>query len=192
MKEVFIIGGPNGAGKSTFVEYYLPNYIKVTNFINADHIAKGLSPLDYSSQSIRAGKIMLQLIDENIEKGVSFGFETTLAGQKWLELIKKLKTNEYMIYLFFLDIDNEELSVNRVAKRVELGGHDIPEKTIRRRFKRAKTNFWNKYKQVADKWYFFNNSNFNSPEIIAQKENQEDIFNKKYLDCFLNFIKEDF
>jgi len=191
MKEVFIIGGPNGAGKSTFVEYYLPKYIQVTNFINADHIAKGLSPLDQTSHAIRAGKLMLQLIDENMKKGVSFGFETTLAGQKWLALVNKLKHNGYKVYLFFLDIDTEELAVNRVARRVELGGHDIPEATIRRRFKRARAHFWDVYKNAADKWFLFNNSRFNSPALVAQNEDQkEEVLDKEYYDFFISSIKE--
>jgi len=191
MKEVFIIGGPNGAGKSTFVEYYLPKYINVTNFINADHIARGLSPLNSDAKAIHAGKLMFQLIDENIKRGDSFGFETTLSGQRWLDLIEQLKNSGYKVYIFFLDIDNEGLAVNRVAKRVELGGHNIPEKTIRRRFKRSKYNFWNKYKDVADKWYLFNNSDFNSPELIAQKEdNIEEILNKKYIEYFKFLIKD--
>jgi len=190
MKEVFIIGGPNGAGKSTFVEYYLPKYIKVTNFINADHIAKGLAPLNHNSQSIRAGKLMLQLIDEHIEKNVSFGFETTLAGQKWIELIRKLKVNGYKISIFFLDIDTTDLAINRVEKRVELGGHDIPELTIRRRFTRARFNFWNKYRQLSDEWYLFNNSEFNNPQIIVFKENNtEEIVNEMYFKFFLNSLK---
>jgi len=190
MKEVFVVGGPNGAGKSTFVEYYLPTYMKVTNFINADHIARGLSPLDFNAFAIRAGKLMLQLIEENIDKGASFGFETTLAGQKWVSLINKLKANGYRVYIFFLDIDNENLAVNRVAKRVELGGHDIPEKAIRRRFTRAKYNFWYTYKKMANEWYLFNNSDFNDPKLVAYQENNEEIImEKEYLDRYLKSLK---
>lgn len=183
-KEVYIIGGPNGAGKTTFVEQFLPNYIKVTNFVNADEIAQGLSPLNSSPMNIKAGKLMLDLIDEYIAKGQPFGFETTLAGKKWAALIDDLKQNGYTIYLFFLDLSSEDLAVSRVKYRVETGGHEIPEETIRRRYIRSRNNFWNIYKDMADFWYIFDNSG-NNPDLAATSL---EVFNINYYNQFVNSL----
>ncbi|MFH1576016.1 MAG: zeta toxin family protein [Candidatus Margulisiibacteriota bacterium] len=154
-KEVYIVSGPNGSGKTTFVRQFLPEYVNVKNFVNADDIAVGLSPFDYSSMNIKSGKLMLGLIDEYIGKGESFGFETTLAGKRWLKMMRELKDAGYNIFLFFLDIASAELAISRIKYRVESGGHDIPEETARRRYIRSRANFWYNYKAIADNWYLF-------------------------------------
>lgn len=193
-KEVYIIGGPNGAGKTTFVEKYLPNYLDVKNFINADMIARGLSPFDYNAQAIKAGKLMLSLIEEYSNKGISFGFETTLAGKKWLDVFQDLKVKGYQVIVFFLYLDTVELAVQRVSTRVKLGGHDIPEDTIKRRFLRSRLNFWNDYRVSADAWYLLNTSNDKNsgPVLVAHMQNKKEvILNKKYLDEFTKSIEEE-
>lgn len=188
-KEVYIIGGPNGAGKTTFVREFLPEYIKVRNFINADDIAFGLSPLDSQAMNIRSGRIMLELIEEYKSKGVAFGFETTLAGRKWISLIDELKNAGYTVYIFFLDLLSINLSLSRVRYRIEAGGHAIPEETVRRRYGRSRQNFWNNYKNMSNKWYLFDNSG-DKPELVATGlEDQLNIIDKPYLDFFLASIK---
>ena len=128
---------------------------------------------------------MLELIDEYREKGVPFGFETTLAGKKWLSLFKELKAAGYKIYVFFLDIASVELAVKRVRYRVESGGHDIPEETIRRRYVRSRRNFWYNYKELADNWFLFDNSG-EEPKLIANYlGDRSETIDKKYLDFFL-------
>jgi predicted ABC-type ATPase len=166
-KIVYIIGGPNGAGKTTFVGNFLPNYVKVRNFINADNIAQGLSPLNPQDlMDIKAGKIMLQLLDEYKDKGLPFGFETTMAGNRWGKFFDELKEKGYSIFIFFLDLASVDLSIARVKYRVKSGGHNIPEETIRRRYARSRKNFWETYKDRSDSWYLFDNSG-SSPILIA-------------------------
>jgi len=188
-KNAYIVGGPNGAGKSTFVDKYLPKYVEVKNFVNADLIASGLSRFDYSTMQIKAGKIMLGLIKDYKNKGLSFGFETTLAGKKWIDLINDLKKQGYTINIFFLDMISIELALKRIQFRIESGGHGIPKDTVKRRYVRSRYNFWHKYKNVANNWYLFNNS-YETPELIAFSENNREIVqNKKYYNFFLNSVK---
>ena len=131
---------------------------------------------------------MLELIDEYKEKGASFGFETTLAGKKWLSLFKELKSAGYKIYIFFLDTASIELAVKRVRYRVESGGHDIPEETIRRRYVRSRRNFWYNYKKLAEDWYLFNNSGKRAELIANNLKNSFNVLNHKYYDFFLSSI----
>lgn len=186
-KEVYIVGGPNGAGKTTFVRQFLPQYVKVRNFVNADDIAVGLSPLDRNAMNIRSGRLMLELIDNYRRKGESFGFETTLAGKRWFRMIKELKHDGYKVLIYFLDLSSADLAVSRVRYRVETGGHGIPEETIRRRYLRSRRNFWYNYKQLANSWYLFNNSSKN-PVLIANSIDGPIGVDQEYLNSFVNSV----
>jgi len=188
-KEVYVVGGPNGSGKTTFVKQFLPNYVNVRNFVNADDIAVGLSPLDYTAMNITSGKLMLELIDKYKNKGESFGFETTLAGKRWIKMIKELNEAGYVTFIYFLDLASVDLAVSRVRYRVESGGHDIPEETIRRRYLRSRSNFWYNYKDMAHNWYLFDNSS-KTPELIANSiKGDLKIIDNKYFDFFRGSIR---
>jgi len=189
-KEVYVVGGPNGSGKTTFVKQFLPQYVKVKNFVNADDIAVGLSPLDRGSMNIRSGRLMLELIADYKRKGNSFGFETTLAGKRWSRMIRELKEAGYKVFIYFLDLAAADLAVSRVRYRVETGGHGIPEETIRRRYLRSRHNFWYNYKGLADSWYLFDNSSKN-PELIANSFGGDLIVaDHEYYDSFIGSLEE--
>ncbi|NOT64523.1 MAG: AAA family ATPase [Methylotenera sp.] len=158
MKKVIIIAGPNGAGKTTFAREYLPNEANCPTFINADLIAAGLAPFAPESASIKAARLMLNEIKANVKAGNSFAFETTLSGKAYAKHITEWKKLGYHITLFFLSLPNEEFAISRVAARVALGGHNIPETTIRRRFKAGINNFHSIYKALADSWSLYDNS----------------------------------
>jgi predicted ABC-type ATPase len=157
-KKVIIIAGPNGAGKTTFAREYLPNEANCPIFINADLIAAGLAPFAPETASIKAARLMLKEIESNVQAGNSFAFETTLSGKTYAKHIAKWKKLGYHITLFFLSLPNESLAINRVAARVAAGGHNIPEATIRRRFKAGIGNFHHIYKALADAWSLYDNS----------------------------------
>jgi len=178
-KNVYIIAGSNGSGKTTFAKEFLPNYAKCSNFVNADLIAMGLSPFDPMLVAIKAGKLVLQQIEELSSKTVDFGFETTLSGKTYLSLINELKSRGYKIHIFFLWIPNTQLALVRIKDRVARGGHNVPSSDVKRRFERSLNNFFNIYQPVADTWMLFDNSE-SKPSLIAKKTNSHvDVINKK-------------
>jgi predicted ABC-type ATPase len=168
--KLYIIAGPNGAGKTTFARKFLPDYAKCLEFVNVDLIASGLSPFDPERAALKAGRIMLEQIHSLGNRGLDFGFETTLSGKSYLRLLNELKQKkDYNIHLFFLWISSIKLGLERIELRVQQGGHGIPEAVVRRRFSKGIFNFFHFYRLVVDKWIIFNNSG-DVPEVIAFEE----------------------
>lgn len=163
---LYVIAGPNGAGKTTFAREFLPVYANCRNFINADLIAEGISPLAPEAAAFHAGRLMLREIELHMQRGDDFGFETTLSGRSHLRLFRRLKQGGYAIHLFFLWIPDVSLALLRVRQRVLLGGHDVPEAVLRRRFGRSIGNFFSRYQALADTWNLFDNSGL-TPSLIA-------------------------
>jgi predicted ABC-type ATPase len=168
-----IIAGANGAGKTTFALEYLPRYGGCRNFINADLIARGLSPFDPDISALAAGRLFLQQIRVQLAGYNTFAFETTLAGQSHVNLIKRIKKCGYRIALFFLWIPTVELAEKRIAERVMTGGHSIPTKTVRRRFKRGLINLFKLYMPMADYCAIFDNSSIN-PVLVYEKSGSDE------------------
>ena len=163
---LYIIAGPNGAGKTTFAKEFLPRYVHCNQFVNADLIAGGLSPFSPEAAALRAGRILLDQIHDLATRKTSFGFETTLSGVTFPSLLRRLKTRGYRIHLFFLWIPSVEFALARIADRVRRGGHDIPEKVVRRRFHKGIRNLFKLYHPLLDSWTLFDNSH-NIPQMIA-------------------------
>jgi predicted ABC-type ATPase len=157
-KKVVIIAGPNGAGKTTFAREFLPLEADCPVFINADLIAAGLSPLQPEAAAIRAGRIMLEEIDRYAAEGHNFAFETTLSGHTYIKRIEAWRSAGYMVKLVFLALMRPDDAVARVAMRVQQGGHDVPEKVIRRRFDAGMRNFLDIYRDRVDHWQWIDNS----------------------------------
>jgi len=170
MKNVYIIAGPNGSGKTTFAKTFLPEYTKCERFINADLIARGLSPFSPQQVALKSGKLVLGQIKELSRNGSDFAFETTMSGATYLKYFKMMKEKGYKVHIFFLWIPNSQLAIARVKDRVSQGGHNVPIKDIKRRFARSMERFFKEYRLLADKWILFNNSGA-KPEIIAKKQN---------------------
>ena len=157
-KKIIIIAGPNGAGKTTFAREYLPKEANCPTFVNADLIAAGLAPFAPETVSIKAARLMLNEIKIHVKAGNSFAFETTLSGKTYARHIADWKKCGYHITMVFLSLPNAEFAIARVAARVAAGGHNIPEATIRRRFKTGLINFQKMYKKLADSWALYDNS----------------------------------
>lgn len=171
--KTLIIAGPNGAGKTTFAGEFLPNEADCPVFVNADLIAAAIAPFAPETAAIRAGRLMLEEIDNHLHRGESFAFETTLSGLIYARLIPKWQGLGYRVRLIYLSLPNAELAVTRVAERVVQGGHAIPEAVIRRRFEAGWNNFNLKYKLLVNAWSLYDNSQ-RQPVLIEEGVNDED------------------
>ena len=165
MKKIIIIAGPNGAGKTTFARDFLPSEAHTLRFINADLIAAGLAPFNPESAAFKAGRLMLQEIDECVAADHDFAFETTLSGFSYLRKIKLWQKLGYQVKLWFLSLSSGDLAVSRVAQRVMQGGHNIPDDVIRRRFKAGLKNFNQHYRYAVDSWMLYDNSGM-TPKLL--------------------------
>jgi predicted ABC-type ATPase len=184
MPHVIIIAGSNGSGKSTAAPSLLKDTVHIKNFVNADVIAQGLSAFEPEKASIQAGRIMLDRIKTLANENTNFSFETTLASRTFAGWIKGLKRNGYQFHLVFLWLKNVELAVSRVADRVRMGGHSVPEEIIRRRYVGGLRNFFNLYCPIADSWQLYDNSDAALAPIAIKAQGKVGIKNKtiwKYL-----------
>lgn len=172
MPEVFVIGGPNGAGKSTAVRALLPEFIRVTQFVNADEIARGLAGFAPETVAQEAGRIMLRRLQTLAAQRVNFAFESTLASRSFAPWLARLRERGYDVHVIYLWVPSAEFSMQRVAARVRAGGHDVPEATIRRRYERGRRNFIRLYAPVADTWEIYDNSGM-EPQLVAFGGNTE-------------------
>ena len=173
-KQLYIIAGCNGAGKTTASFTILPEILGCKEFINADEIAKGLSPFQPESVAMQAGRIMLARMDELLQKGETFAFETTLATKSYKQKIEWAQANGYEVTLLFFWLDSPNIAKERVAQRVAEGGHNIPLETIERRYYNGIANLFTIYIDMVDICYIFDNSE-GRKELIAQKERHKDI-----------------
>ncbi|MDT8412415.1 MAG: zeta toxin family protein [Vicingaceae bacterium] len=172
MKNLYIISGCNGAGKTTASYTILPEMLNCNEFVNADEIAKGLSPFNSTSVAIQSGRLMLKRIDQLIAAEKDFAFETTLATRSYVNTVRKAKENGYFITILYFWLNSPELAIERVKQRVYEGGHDIPNNVIRRRYHLGIKNMFTLYIPIADYWMLIDNSK--TPfSIIAEKENNK-------------------
>ena len=166
-QRVIIIAGPNGAGKTTFAREYLPLEVGITTFINADLIAAGLSPFAHELAASRASRLMLEEIDRCATAGISFAFETTLAGKGYLRRIAAWQLMGYHVKLIFLRLNSADDAIQRVQLRVSQGGHSIPVPVIQRRFALGLANFERAYRPAVDAWQLIDNGG-RGPVLIAE------------------------
>lgn len=134
VKHLYIIAGCNGAGKTTASNTILPKSLLVKEFVNADEIAKGLSPFNPEGVAIEAGRLMLKRIEELLNAEESFSIETTLATKSYVNLVKRAHEKGYVVHVLFFWLDSIELAKMRVADRVANGGHNIPTDVIERQW----------------------------------------------------------
>ena|SRR5437867_1115203 len=166
MPTLYVIAGPNGVGKTTFADRYLPDEAKQLEFVNADLIARGLSPYDPDSVAIEAGKIALKRIRELIEHRVGFAWETTMSGKTAVNWLRQARESGYLVKAYFLWVRNPETTIRRIQQRVGEGGHNIAEDVSRRRFFKTIQNFFEIYRPLMTSWKLFQNE-LPGPRLLA-------------------------
>ena len=164
---VVVLGGPNGAGKSTVAPTLLQRVLRVPEFVNADTIAQGLSAFGPDRAAMAAGRIMVGRLKELARRRVSFAFETTLASRSFAPWIADLVESGYEFHLVFLWLSNPEIALARIAERVRLGGHEVPEDTVRRRYHAGLRNFFRLYQHMTTTWQVLDNSEEEAPRKIV-------------------------
>lgn len=167
-KNLYIIAGCNGAGKTTASFTILPEIIECKEFVNADEIAKGLSPFQPEKVAFEAGRIMINRINELLSENESFAFETTLSTRSYRNKIIQAQKQGYSVTLLFFWLNNVDLAKERVKIRVKEGGHNIPRKVIERRYFKGIYNLFDIYLPIADGILIFDNS-YGKHELIAHK-----------------------
>ena len=157
-KQLYIIAGCNGAGKTTASFTILPEILDCHEFINADEIAKGLSPFQPEKVAFEAGRIMIERIDTLMASGENFAFETTLATRSYVSKIERAKSLGYTVNLLFFWLQSEKLAIERVRTRVKEGGHNIPIDVIKRRYDRGLENLFGLYLPIVDKCLIYDST----------------------------------
>ena len=173
-KNLYIIAGCNGAGKTTASFTILPEIIECKEFVNADEIARGLSPFQPEKVSFESGRIMIHRINELLKDNQSFAFETTLSTRSYKNKILQAKKQGYTVTLLFFWLNNIELAKERVRIRVIEGGHNIPKNVIERRYLKGIYNLFDIYLPIIDGAFIFDNS-FGKHELIAEKLSEETV-----------------
>lgn len=179
-KNLYIISGCNGAGKTTASYTVLPEILDCKEFVNADEIARGLSPFNPESMAIEAGRLMLRRIEELLSRNETFSIETTLATKSYLNLVHRAQSKGYRVNVVFFWLRTPELAIQRVAERVQHGGHNIPEDIIRHRYVAGINNLFRLFIPEVDYWGIFDNSEQPRIKIASGSKGKGiDIFNEE-------------
>ena len=173
-----VVAGPNGAGKTTFVMNWLSRFTGCRNFVNADLIAAGLSPLSPQSEQVKAGRLFLQEVRQHVARREDFAFETTLSGKAHLALIRKLLADGWRAELYYLWLPSADAAVERVAGRVACGGHDVPPEIIARRYSRGIANLLDHYAPLCSETICLDNSG-RIPKVIFVRNGGLGVRNQK-------------
>lgn len=158
MPRLYIISGCNGSGKTTASYTMLPEMLECSQYVNSDEFAKGLAPFSPESASIKASRLMLMKVRHLFKRQEDFGVETTLATRTLLNMVKTAQAEGYMVTILYFWLNSPDLAVARVKARVAAGGHNIPEETIRRRYKVGIGYFFRDYVPLCDRWILADNS----------------------------------
>ena len=177
MPRLYIISGCNGAGKTTASYSLLPEMLDCSEFVNSDEFAEGLSPFDPSKAAIQASRFMLMKIRYLLKKQQDFAIETTLATRTLLKTVRMAQSAGYTVTLLYFWLNSPELAIERVRARVEAGGHNIPEETIRRRYQVGIYYFFTHYAPVCERWILADNSQI--PFRVIAEGSKDELINIK-------------
>ena len=186
MPRLYIISGCNGAGKTTASYSLLPEMLNCSEFVNSDEFAKGLSPFNPEKASIQASRFMLSKIRYLLKKQRDFAVETTLATRTLLKTAKVAQHAGYTVTLLYFWLNSPELAIDRVKARVQSGGHDIPEETIRRRYHVGIDYFFHYYAPICERWILADNSQI--PFRVIAEGSRNDVINIKDQETYYRIL----
>ncbi len=166
---IYLITGCNGAGKTTFAREFLLKEASCVNFLNADYLAFGLSPLSPEIAAMKAGRLLLAEFKMLVARKETFAVESTLNGLTYLRLLREAKRRDFRIYLHYLWLPTPAFAIARVRERVKKGGHNVPAAAVRRRFGRGLRHLVHDYASLADRWAVWDNQS-NPPELLAHSD----------------------
>ena len=170
IRRVVIFAGPNGAGKSTHADAIVAA-LGINTFVNADYIARGLSGRHADAVAMQAGRIMLTRLKALAAAKQDFAFESTLSSRSFAPFLRQLKAQGYLVAIYYFSLTSASLAVRRVKLRVAMGGHDVPEDTVRRRYARSVSNFLTLYLPLANDWTVYDNSSAKQAKMTASFAN---------------------
>ena len=182
MPRRYIISGCNGAGKTTASYTMLPEMLECSEFVNSDEFAKGLSPFQPEKASIQASRYMITKIRYLLKRQKDFAVETTLATRSLLKTVQLAQSAGYTVTLLYFWLNSPELAIERVQARVEAGGHNIPEETIRRRYQVGIDYFFHYYSPICERWILADNSQI--PFRVIAEGSKDTIINIKDEETF--------
>ena len=188
-KKLYIIAGCNGAGKTTASFNILPDILGCKEFVNADEIARGISPFQPDKVAIEAGRIMLKRINELMNSGVDFALETTLSSLSYRQFIKEAQSKGYYVTLLYYWLETPQLATERVTRRVASGGHFIPEEVIIRRYTKGINNLFKYYLDLCDNTMVFDNSKSKPILILSRKAQVETLRDPERLKKIKSYIR---
>jgi predicted ABC-type ATPase len=168
---IYVIAGCNGAGKTTFAMEFLPKEVKCLRFLNADEIARGLSPLKPSAGAVQAARWLLTQVEACLGRRGTFALETTLSGKTYMRLFRRASKLGYEIELHYLWLSSPAQAVARVRLRVRQGGHHVPAADIRRRFKRSLAHLVDDYLPLASRWAIWDSRGLPVKRLAISGEN---------------------
>lgn len=169
---IYLIAGCNGAGKTTFAREYLPHEVKCLRFLNADELARGLSPLDPSAGAFKAGRLLLREVHHSIAAREIFALESTLSGRTYVNLFRQARNAGHSIELHYLWLASPAQAIARVRQRVREGGHNVPVADIRRRFERSLKHLLDDYLPLATHWTIWDNRG-TPPKLLAHSDRND-------------------
>lgn len=185
-KNLYIAAGPNGSGKTTFARQFLKEHDYV--FLNADEIAKELSPDRIEDAQLSAGRVFISRLFKNIDEGNNILIESTLSGMYLHRILPRIKAEGYRVSIVYTFLEHPRICIERIKERVLKGGHFVPDNDVVRRFFRSKRNFWKIYRHEADSWYIFFNSDSHFQEVTQGSKEEYIVKNQKFFELYLQDV----
>ena len=168
MPNVVILAGPNGAGKTSAAPVILRDRLMVDEFVNADVIARGLSGFSADTAAVEAGRVMLRRLEDLAKARADFAFETTLSGATLLRSNERWRADGYIVRIVYLWLGSADTAIARVQRRVRQGGHSVPDEVVARRYERSVQNFATRYRELADEWQVYDNTDPTVRRLLAR------------------------